>query len=102
MQQSFKKSLELGIDSLKIHPLYVVEKTALANHYKKGDFVPISEEEYVKNVVLSLKELPENISIQRLSAGIENSSLLSPSWCFNKQKSMKKIRKSLLKENIIY
>jgi len=102
MQKSFHKSLELGIDSIKIHPLYVVEKTALANHFRKGSFEPISEDEYIKNIVLSLKELPEDISIQRLSAGIENSSLISPDWCFNKQKSMKAIRQALAKENIFY
>jgi len=102
MQKSFDKSLELGVDSLKIHPLYVVEKTALANQYRRGDFTPISEDEYIKNLVISLKKLPENISIQRITAGIENDSLISPKWCFNKQNSMKNIRDSLVKENLIY
>ena len=102
MQKSFQKSLDLGVDSLKIHPLYVVEKTALANQYRRGDFEPISEEEYIKNLTLSLKNLPENISIQRVTAGIENDSLISPNWCFNKQRSMKKVREALIKEGIIY
>lgn len=102
MQASFKKSLEWGVDSLKIHPLYVVEKTALANSYKKGSFFPISEDEYIKNLVLSLKDLPPHVSVQRVTAGIEDSTLLSPNWCYNKQESMKKIRKALYQEEILY
>ncbi|EJF06876.1 radical SAM protein, TIGR01212 family [Thiovulum sp. ES] len=102
MQNSFQKSLELGVDSIKIHPLYVVERTALANKFRVGEFTPISEEEYIKNVIISLKNLPENVSMQRISAGIENDTLLSPDWCFNKQKSFGKIRKALHGEGLLY
>jgi len=102
MQKSFDKSLELGINSLKIHPLYIVKKTALANQFKRGKFKPISEEKYIHNLIVSLKKLPENISVQRLTAGIENNSLLAPKWCLNKQESLKKIRAELEKNGIRY
>ena len=102
MQKSFDKSLELGINSLKIHPLYIVKKTALANQFKRGKFKPISEEKYIHNLIVSLKKLPENISVQRLTAGIENDSLLAPKWCLNKQESLKKIRAELEKNGIRY
>jgi hypothetical protein len=102
MQESFRESLKLGVDSIKIHPLYVVERTALANQFRRGEFKPISEDEYIDNLIKSLKELPENVSIQRITAGIENETLMSPEWCFNKQKSMKNIRERLLKEGLNY
>jgi len=102
MQKSFDKSLELGINSLKIHPLYIVKKTALANQFKRGKFKPISEEKYIHNLIVSLKKLPEDISVQRLTAGIENDSLLAPKWCLNKQESLKKIRAELEKNGIRY
>jgi radical SAM protein (TIGR01212 family) len=102
MQKSFDETIKLGVDSLKIHPLYVVERTALANAYRRGDFQPISEEEYIDNLVKSLKELPQNVSIQRVTAGIENSTLISPEWCYNKQRSMRNIREALAKEGIKY
>jgi radical SAM protein (TIGR01212 family) len=102
MLATFNRTIELGIDSLKIHPLYVVERTALANQFKRGDFVPISEERYISNLIKALSNLPPNISIQRITAGIENSTLLSPKWCFNKQQSLKKIRQELYKLSIKY
>jgi len=102
MLNSFNRTIEMGVDSIKIHPLYVVERTALANEFRSGKFTPISEDDYVQTVVESLKILPPNISIQRLTAGIENSTLISPDWCYNKQSSMKKIRQALSMENIRY
>jgi len=102
MLNSFNRTIEMGVDSIKIHPLYVVERTALANEFRSGKFTPISEDDYVQTVVESLKILPPNISIQRLTAGIENSTLISPDWCYNKQSSMKKIRQALSRENIRY
>ena len=102
MIQGVKESVELGIDSIKFHPLYVVENTLLTIDYKQGDFHPISEEEYIDTLVKSVKILPENVSISRVTAGISDSTLLDPSWCNNKHKQMHNIKQALLKEGLIY
>lgn len=102
MLESFRKTVDLKVDSIKFHPLYVVKNTLLTNEFKKGRFTPISEELYIDTVVKSIKELPENISIQRITAGIADSSLLSPSWCKDKHTQMKNIRIALEKEGYNY
>ncbi len=102
MLQSVKKAVELKIDSLKIHPLYVVKNTALAVDYMKKRFTPISEEEYISTLVEALKIIPKNVIIQRVSAGIRDDTLLAPKWCYCKHEQMKKIRKALKKEGMIY
>ncbi len=102
MLTSVKESIKLGIDSIKFHPLYVVKNTLLTNEYKKGIFTPISEELYIDTLVKSIKLLPDNISISRVTAGISDSSLLDPSWCNNKHRQIHNIKQALLKENLIY
>jgi len=102
MLKGVKESLKLGIDSIKFHPLYVTKNTLLANEYKQGEFTPISEELYVNTLVKSIKMLPDNVSISRVTAGISDSSLLDPSWCNNKHKQIYKIKQALLKEGLIY
>ncbi|WP_320035971.1 TIGR01212 family radical SAM protein [Halarcobacter sp.] len=102
MLNSFYKTLDLKVDSIKFHPLYVVKNTLLTKEYKKGNFTPISEELYVDTVVKSIKNLPDNVSVQRVTAGIDDSTLLSPLWCKNKHKQIKKIREGLLKEGLKY
>lgn len=102
MLESVKFALSLDVQSFKFHPLYVVKRTALANDFKKGDFTPISEELYIQTLVKAIKLLPQDIMIQRVSAGIEDDTLLSPSWCYTKHQQMLKIREALKKEGLLY
>ena len=98
MLKSVEDSINLGIDSIKFHPLYVTDNTLLAIEYKKGEFIPISEEEYIDTLIKAIKMLPENISIQRMTAGTKN--LLAPTWCKDKSTQISHIHKALNKANI--
>jgi hypothetical protein len=102
MLHSVEKSIQLGIDSIKFHPLYVVKNTILTKEFKDGKFQPISEELYIDTLVKSIKMLPNNVSISRVTAGISDDSLLAPKWCNNKHKQMYNIKQALLKEGLIY
>lgn len=102
MLETFKQTVELEVDSIKFHPLYVVKNTLLTNEFRKGRFTPISEELYIDTVVKSIKDLPNNISIQRITAGINDDTLLSPDWCRDKHTQMKNIRLALEKEGLNY
>jgi len=81
MLDTVRESISWGIDSIKIHPLYVVKNTALAVDYLKGRFTPIDEERYIGLLVESIKMLPPSISVQRVTAGIGDDSLLAPIAC---------------------
>ncbi len=102
MLHSVKESLKLGIDSIKFHPLYVVKNTILTKDYNEGKFIPISEELYIDTLVKSIQMLPDNISIARVTAGIEDETLLSPLWCKNKHQQIFNIKNALLKEKLVY
>ena len=49
-----------------------------------------------------MRMIPENMMIQRVSAGISDDSLLSPSWCRNKHKQMFNIKKAFKEEGYLY
>lgn len=100
--ESVKFALRLGVHSFKFHPLYVVKRTALANDFKKGEFLPISEECYIQTLIEAIKLLPEEVMLQRVSAGIEDETLLSPAWCYTKHQQMFNIRQALKKEGFMY
>jgi len=95
MLETAKQAYEWGIDSVKYHPLYVVKRTALGNDYLKGKFTPISEDDYIDVLIKAIKMKPQNISIQRLTAGIDDDSLLAPSWCRDKNTQIRHINKAL-------
>ena len=94
-KQTFNDTIKLNIDSIKFHPMYVTKNTILAKDYEEGKFTPITEKEYIDILIWSLENLPENISIQRMTAGIDN--LIAPKWCKNKGHQIKKIMEEIKK-----
>ena len=98
MLKSVEDSIKLGIDSIKFHPLYVTDNTLLAIQYKKGKFTPISEKDYIDTLIKAIKILPNNISIQRMTAGTNN--LLAPDWCRDKATQMSHIHNALKEAGI--
>ena len=95
MLNTAKEAYSWGIDSVKYHPLYVVKRTALANDFKKGVFTPISEEDYLDTLLKAIQLKPKGVSVQRVTAGIDNDSLLAPAWCRNKNIQIRHINKAL-------
>ena len=95
MLESVQAAIDLKVDSLKIHPMYVTNNTILANDYKKGKFTPITEEAYIDTLIKAFKMLPKDIMIQRITAGINDNSLLAPEWCRCKHTQMHNIKLAL-------
>jgi len=95
MLGTVKEAYALGIDSVKYHPLYVVKRTALANEYARGEFVPISEELYLEVLSEALLLKPKHVSVQRISAGIDDESLIAPLWCKDKNTQLRAINNAL-------
>ena len=102
MLKTAKEAYAWGIDSVKYHPLYVVKRTALANEYTRGEFEPISEELYLDTLVKALEMKPESVSVQRVTAGINDNSLLAPQWCRDKNEQIKHINHALKKVGLKY
>ncbi|MDD5399683.1 MAG: TIGR01212 family radical SAM protein [Sulfurimonas sp.] len=102
MLETAKQAYEWGIDSVKYHPLYIVKKTALANDFIRGKFTPITEDDYLDVLIKSIIMKPRNISVQRVTAGIDDDSLLSPDWCRDKNSQIKKINQALIPLKLKY
>jgi len=95
MLETAYAAYDLGIDSVKYHPLYVVKRTALANEYMRGEFNPISQELYLEVLSEALKAKPSHVSVQRMSAGIDDETLIAPQWCRDKNEQLRMINKAL-------
>jgi len=102
MLETSKAAYKWGIDSVKYHPLYVVKKTALGNDFIRGNFTPITEEEYIDVLIKSIQMKPLHVNVQRITAGIDDASLLSPDWCRNKNTQIKNINKKLKEIGLKY
>jgi radical SAM protein (TIGR01212 family) len=67
-------------DCVKLHNLYVVRNTRLAELWQTGNLCLPTLEEYAGMVVNFLEILPPNIVIERISGEADTDFLLAPAW----------------------
>ncbi|AAD35600.1 radical SAM protein [Thermotoga maritima MSB8] len=70
----------LDVDGVKLHSLYVVEGTKLAEMYKKGEVKICSLEEYIDRAITFLEYLSPNVVIHRLVADPPRKGTIFGNW----------------------
>lgn len=83
-QISLLRVLELGVDGLKLHPLHVVKGTQLANQWRRGDYQPLLQNEYITTAATLVEMTPPSIIYHRLTGTASENILLAPTWCNKK------------------
>ena len=86
---------DLHPDFVKIHLLHVIKNTPLARLYERGEYTPISREDYIKITCDQIELLPPDTVIERVTGdGIEGD-LLAPLWSIKKTTVINDIDKEL-------
>ncbi len=80
MLQSVRQTAALMPDEVKLHLLYVLRGTRLADLWQAGDYLPMTRQDYVETVGKALTLLPPSTVIGRLTGDGEAESLLAPLW----------------------
>lgn len=76
--------LEHGVDGLKLHPLHVVKHTVLAQEWRRGEYQPLSQEDYTRIVADLIERTPEEVVYHRVTGTSPRDILLAPDWCSKK------------------
>jgi uncharacterized protein len=84
MLATARELARLDVHSIKLHNLYAVRNTPLADMFARGEVEPPQFEEYVKLVVDLLELLPPECVIDRLSGDAPPQYLIGPDWCLDK------------------
>lgn len=87
--------------SVKIHNLYAVHRTRLAEQIKTGEVTLLEMEEYVQLLADFLERLPPQIVIERISGDAPPRDLIAPQWVLDKG-SIKKRLIEVLEERDSY
>lgn len=70
----------LGVEQVKLHALYIIKGTVMAEWYKNDEISIISKEEYVLRVVTFLEYLHQDIVVQRLIGRAPEKNTLFTNW----------------------
>lgn len=84
----------LPVAGVKIHLLYVIHGTRMAELYQTGAYQPLTREEYVELVVDFLELLPPAMVIHRLTGDPHREELVAPTWCLDKAGVLADIRQA--------
>ena len=87
-------------DGVKLQMLNILKGTRLGDAYLKEPFPLLSLEEYASLVARSLRLLPEDTVIHRMTGDGPGELLIAPGWVRNKKKVLNTIRKKLREENL--
>jgi uncharacterized protein len=95
---SLERVIELGVDGLKFHPLHVVKGTQLANEWRRGEYQPLTMDEYVYDVVALINRTPAEVIFHRLTGTASPDILLAPGWCSKKWQVLNAITAALARQ----
>ena len=96
--ESHQRVLDLGVDGFKFHPLHVVKGTQLANEWLRGEYQPLTMDEYVSDVVELINRTPDDVVFHRLTGTASTNVLLAPQWCSKKWQVLNSITAALSKQ----
>ncbi len=83
--------VRLGLDAVKIHNLYAVENTPLADQVRSGQVKLMERDDYVSTLVDFLELLPQNIIVERISGDSPDNYFIGPAWCLDKPMVLKAV-----------
>lgn len=83
---------------VKIHSVYVMDGTRLADLLRTGGYTPVTMEEYVSAVTYILSHLPTETVIHRLTGDCPDGRLLAPAFAADKAAVLRAIRARMAAE----
>jgi uncharacterized protein len=84
MMATAREIARLEIDAVKIHNLYCVKNTPLADQVARGEVRLMERAEYVSTLVDFIELLPPTMIVDRISGDAPPDYFIGPSWCLDK------------------
>ena len=84
MLATARELARLEIGAVKIHNLYAVKNTPLAEQVQSGEVSLIGQSEYIRVLVDFLELLPPTTVVERISGDAPPDYFVGPAWCLDK------------------
>ena len=83
------------LSGVKLHALYVMEGTLLAELTRSGEYTPISEKEYVRLAAEAIARLDPRFVLHRVTGDCRRDLLVAPAWNVHKIRVIRAIDRFL-------
>lgn len=99
MMATAREVANCGLDAVKIHNLYAVEKTPLAAQVRSGEVKLMERDEYVSTLVDFLELIPPTMVVERISGEAPGDYFIGPSWCLDKPGMLQAVKDEFERRN---
>jgi radical SAM protein (TIGR01212 family) len=99
MLATAREMARLKVDAIKLHNLYAVKHTALADQVARGEVTLINRDDYIGTLVDILELLPPSMIVERISGDAPPDYFIGPSWCLDKPAVLLALRDELLRRD---
>ena len=93
--QTTRAAVEAGTDGVKFHLLHVLKNTDLEQDYLAGKFSCLSMEEYGDWICACIKEVPQHVTVHRITGDGAKRNLVAPLWSADKKRVLNYLNKRL-------
>ena len=84
MLATARELARVDIGAVKLHNLYCVKNTKLAEQVEAGEVELMGRSDYIRTVVDFLELLPPSMVVERISGDAPPDYFVGPSWCLDK------------------
>ncbi len=95
IRRTVKHLERFDLFGIKIHSIYVMRGTRLAEMYERGEYIPPTLEEYVRCAVYILTHISPETVVHRLTGDCPRELLIAPDWNTDKHKIIALINQGL-------
>ncbi len=99
MLATARELARVNVDAVKIHNLYCVKNTKLAEQVEAGEVELMGRDDYVQTVVDFLELLPPSMVVERISGDAPPDYFVGPNWCLDKPAVKSAIEAEFVRRN---
>ena len=90
----------VGMQGVKLHLTHVTENTVLAGMYRRGEYTPLSLEEYTDILCEALEYIPRETVIHRFTGDGDKKELIAPQWSGDKKRVLNYINRAFAEKDV--
>lgn len=99
MLATAREVARLGLDAVKIHNLYAVKNTPLADQIGRGEVTLMGRDDYIRTLIDFLELLPPEMVVERVSGDAPPDYFVGPTWCLDKPAVLNALNEELVRRD---
>lgn len=99
MLATIRELVRWEVDAVKLHNLYAVKRTPLADQVERGEVTLMNRDDYIRVLVDGLELLPPSVVVERISGDAPIGYFVGPSWCLDKPAVRQALQAELIRRD---